>query len=932
MEDIVDRIKQTVLIEDVISQEYRLDAKRGRYRKATEHDSLVVDVGQQCYFWNSRGETGDVIDWVMRRRGVDFKTAVEELARAANLPAPEWHTSDNAHRLAARAREDAWDVACRLMEGWLWADDQALAYARTRGWSDETIKAARLGFTGRMDQRPAMTKQIREALKAQSIELDTPAVVAIIGYSGDVGAWGRKHEVVPQDDWIAGGAIHGLLGRDMLVYPHLRYGKVAYFSARGIAQKRHYNLPVELAGQRQVYLNARWPMDSETVVIVEGQADAVSLGQWELPAVAMAGCKVAPDQLKALIKDRSAVYLGLDADQAGQLAGWQLARDLGPMVRMLDWSTAAESWDDGGEQRPVKDANDLLRALATADEAVRNKTINTLINESRNYAEAISAWAGSLQGAAHDTAMRQALEVISQMGEYDLQYYRTKLTKALGIGVRELNNMIKEIKAIRDEEEDDTEPIFTFGGYIEDHIVEYLYNPETDEASLAWRDPAGVVRSGKQLQIGNKRYLPEPATPAIKLNAVRMPTALGEKKTLRELIAYIELYLRSAYLFPTDKMVRLIAYYVMGTWIYDCFKELMYLRVLGGAGAGKSEFLKRVGLVCYRLTIANGAGSTPAFFRISERYRGTVFIDEADLPYSDTENDMVKFYNLGAMQDGYIWRMHETMETGVKAMVEQPFRTFCPKMIAMRKEFKDDAVGSRSLTFKLQSREMQELKAHQIPLSITKKMEEKAIALRNLLVRWRLETWQPSIELDLSIYDDEINTRLNQVAGPLMALSADDPEQQEEIKRNLREYYKETILSASMTINARVIEALWKIWLMPDLRQEMVIREGEDYLIKTGDVTKVTNSIIDEMNDDDVDADSAKRTNERRLTSRKVGAILRETFQFRITDRRRNGFFVYWNEPKLKGLSVKHGVEPADFGPQEAGDSPLEKIAQGKLI
>lgn len=195
---------------------------------------------------------------------------------------------------------------------------------------------------------------------------------------------------------------------------------------------------------------------------------------------------------------------------------------------------------------------------------------------------------------------------------------------------------------------------------------------------------------------------------------------------------------------------------------------------------------------------ANGAGTTSSLFRTLERYKGTVYIDEADISYSDTENDMVKFYNLGAMRDNPIWRTIEmTGPDGEKVWEAVSFQTFCPKLVAMRKEFKDDAVGSRSLTIHLQPREMTELVAAGIPLSINQTIRGKAEALRNMLVRFRLETWQPDIEIDQSLYDLTISARLNQVAGPLLAMAKDDDAQREDIKTTLREYYRESILNMS---------------------------------------------------------------------------------------------------------------------------------------
>ena len=67
------------------------------------------------------------------------------------------------------------------------------------------------------------------------------------------------------------------------------------------------------------------------------------------------------------------------------------------------------------------------------------------------------------------------------------------------------------------------------------------------------------------------------------------------------------------------------------------------------------------------------------------------------------------------------------------------FTTFCPKLIAMRKEFRDDAVASRSITFRLMPREPIELREAGVPLSINEEFRRQAQAIRNMLLRWRME-------------------------------------------------------------------------------------------------------------------------------------------------------------------------------------------------
>jgi hypothetical protein len=335
--------------------------------------------------------------------------------------------------------------------------------------------------------------------------------------------------------------------------------------------------------------------------------------------------------------------------------------------------------------------------------------------------------------------------------------------------------------------------------------------------------------------------------------------------------------------------------------------------------------MRRVGLICYRTMTANGAGSTSSLFRSLERYKGTVFIDEADLQQDDTEADMIKFYNLGAMRNNPIWRTIEvTGPNGEKDWESVSFQTYCPKLVAMRKEFKDDAVGSRSLTMKLQPREMIELKTAGIPLTINNEIRQRAQALRNVLCRWRMENWQAEIEVNFDLYDLTISPRLNQVAGPLLAIAQDDPAQQEAIRSTLREYYAETIITQSMSLGARIIEAMWKIWNYPDLHKKMVKVEADGtQLVKIGDITKIANEIMDEMNDEQESDDDKKKANG--LKPHRVGGIIRNDMQLQVSQRRKDGFWVFWNEARMLGLSMKFGIRPEDFGPDGGPEKPRQE-------
>lgn len=947
--DIVELVKARNPIEDVIEADGFPLPKRGRYRKCSTKGTggLVVDVQGQAYHWNTKGEHGDVIAWVQRHRRVDFKGAVEWLCGRAGLPAPEWGHSNPAARLAARMREEALDVAQRVFIRWLQKSSEAKAYVERRGWSiwleqDEeepeirkagTAMDAMLGFSGEgTDEERA---EMRRELAAAGVELDSPGAVAILGMRGDVLSWSKKHSVVPHDDWVLNGYIPGMVGRKRLVYPHTRNGRVVYLSSRAIGDKFHYNLPEPLAGKRQLYFNQAYASGADCVVVVEGQADAITLGQWGIEAVALAGVNPG-EELAELLKRHKTVYVGLDADQAGLQNAWKVADTLGPMARLVSWMSGEyRSYRGGEDVLPVKDANDLLRSMAQKGDTTEAQRafIRGLLEQAPTYVEQICAWAGMQEGAARDEALPKALKVALRLDDLRLEQYRERLAKLLHLGKLELKNLLKKYAEAEKQAKSQGEPTYTWGGCIDGWLVEYLYDIEQDRAQLAWRDPEGRIGSGESVNIEGRLLVPYPQNETLRSGAIAFPSGLGEKKTIRELVAYVEMYLHSIYLMPSDKLCRLVAYWVLSTWIYDAFETVIYLRAMGGAGSGKSELVKRIGMVCYRTMTANGAGSTSSLFRAVERYKGVTLLDEADLAQSDTEQDMIKFYNLGAMRGNPIWRTVEiTGPNGEKDWEERAFQTFCPKLIAMRKDFRDDAVGTRSLTLKLVPREMMELKAAGIPLTINQSIRARAQAMRNLLLRWRMETWQTEIEVDPEYYDLTISPRLNQVAGPLLAIARDDPEQQEDIRRTLREYYAETIITQSMTLAARVIEAMWKIWQFPDLRKTMVKSETDGVqIIKIGDITRITNDIINEMNDEEEEGgEEDGKFKAREVKSQRVGRIIRSELQLQVTTRRRDGFWVYWNEPRMLGLSTKFGITPEDFGPTTGAEKGKKDAEQAK--
>lgn len=534
----------------------------------------------------------------------------------------------------------------------------------------------------------------------------------------------------------------------------------------------------------------------------------------------------------------------------------------------------------------------------------------------------------------YEDAVDALVEMASKLGEKDLGKWKAKLARKCGMSLRDFNNALTGQKKSKKSSKTDETIIYTFGGeQIGEYLVEYCYDPEEQRSHLAVRKlPDGKPEMKDEIVIDGLKYRPVPAINdrIVLSETVVFPSRLAtERKTTRELAGIVEGFLKRYYLFDDPKTPRVISYYVMLTWLYDNFRTISYLRAKGDAGSGKSELMKRVGICCYRLTKNNGAGTMASFFRMTETYKGTVYFDEMDLrDGGGADNEIIKFINLGAMDGNPVIRLDEVIDAnGQKRYQPVPYRSFCPKLFAMREDFSDNAVGSRSISFRLMGKEAEELLAHNVPFEITDEMDRHARNIRNLLLTWRMWEWRPGKrELGNDLVDALVSSRMNQVTMPIKALAIDaegnkDNQFLGEIQALLREQYAEEVQARGMTVEARVVEAIWRIYVYPDLREKALhIQDDGSMRIKIGDVTVVVNDIMNEMKSDKglesqtttEEEQKEKKKKARDVEARRVGNVIREILGLRILDRTKNGYFFEWDDLRMSVMGRKYGVMPEE--------------------
>ncbi|MBG52187.1 MAG: hypothetical protein CML99_07185 [Rhodobiaceae bacterium] len=242
------------------------------------------------------------------------------------------------------------------------------------------------------------------------------------------------------------------------------------------------------------------------------------------------------------------------------------------------------------------------------------------------------------------------------------------------------------------------------------------------------------------------------------------PEDYGSQATLiDDLAAYIHRYVDLE-----EGCERLIAYYILFTWVFDHFNELPYLRIKGDFGTGKTRFLQIVGSVCYRPIFANGASTISPIFHMLDTFGGTLIVDEADFRFSDETAEIAKIFNNGNVRGMPVLRAQATRDRDFNPRV---FQVFGPKVIAMRGDYADAALESRFLTLLSKRKRLRD----DVPINLPATYSAEALALRNKLLAYRLTTYGQFAPLQ-RLSGSKFSYRESQILIPLFSIIEDESE------------------------------------------------------------------------------------------------------------------------------------------------------------
>jgi hypothetical protein len=996
---IIDEIKDRIRIEDLVAETATVRLRKsganftGFCPFHVNHDTPALVVFAGTGTWKCFGacnEGGDVFDWVIKQNpGYDLKEAIRHLAGKAGITL-KGEADNLGQRISARAKESALRVAQGVFKKWLMADEAALAYALDRGWTLETIKLAGIGFSGRATAEAY--KEMQGEFTMHGIDLLSPEAVLVLGFKGDVEKWARAHEIDPKG--LADNYIQGMMSKPGLMYAHKFDGKIEYLSSRLLpgfdGERKSHNPNSTLAGPRRPYFNWRYKAHhvvgqakGDLIHIVEGQGDAVTWGQFGDAAMALCGSSwqylIESGIIDRLKEEYEEISYSVDADTPGETVvrgkkdDFPLSSAFGGMLWIertpkIEWTRA------DGHVKALKDVNDIAQYFMDAkiEPAERTQMVRDMVSKAEPIVLLAARYAGGQEGHFKEQALDKIVRpLILGMPNGTRINYASRLAEAFypSLGKSERNLAYGrwlggELKAAKNEESDDEDMpvVTTFGGwYPEDkagnsgYLIDLWWDKANKKIRFAYahitdmKTGAREIETAPYLVFGGKKYEPPDSDELIEVGVVKLASALGASRTSSQLIYKMAEYYEKFFYLEEKSRYKFCGAYSLFTWVFDSFLALNFLRARGGSGSGKSDLMYLVGLTSYRFAVTLSTSSSASYKGLAKMYNASVMIDEADNLMKKDDGTMEAFLKgRGMKRYANSLNMMEMMTPNGKVFVPSTSNVYGPTLITMYKSFADPGIENRCITFDLSQVDTLTLdKAGMEPGYYPPELEEEAEEIRNLCLRWRLETWMPEIELtpeqrkQYKLADPLVSPRVNQVLRPMKVLAVlqNDAKLLEDLKMIGRANYEDEMIKRAGSFEAVILRAALAADIAADAKMGLAPQASAEYAAKVkgyGDKVKIgklgrhntvryilykdlagiANEIFDVENVADGAADDKKKQG---VKSKTIGDVCRDSFRLPV-ERTGEGWAVILQRERLDIAKLRLGLDrEAEYCTSSAG-------------
>jgi DNA primase catalytic core len=606
-DDLKEQVQEANPIEDVVAETVSLPPQRSpqgyKIHCPFHHDaqpSLHVYPQTDSWWCYGCNRGGDVFDWIQLRDKVGFREALGILVDQAGIPCPQQAPEPLAQILRRRAIEDVLALAVAFYHHTLMNTSQARQSQLDRGFTEETLRAFRVGC--------AHSGGLRQHLHSLGVE------VALAQEAGLL--WEDGRDVFTQ----------------RIIYPVISRGRVVYLTGRATTQEQ-----VE-AGKKYYHLRGLRPLfhpdalrGDGPLIIVEGPTDVLTLHQWGLRAVGLMGLGKLSDRDLAAVQSAEAVYVALDGDEAGQHRARDLAREIGPLTHVLQWPEG------------IQDANEFLMAGHTESD------FQELLAAAPTLLDVKIAETAEKEGIKQEEHLQRLFTLLTKLSPFALARYKSLVGSELGIKAREFNRLLRAAQAAQQVQSEP--PKIIEGRYqVISPALDFL-----DEA--AWVTVPLLVQQSTRFEhkpylvTSTRKLLPimEEGT-ALELGGKSVvirewPAALG--RSPRWEYGHIQAFLHGYTPEPQEvfRIVRalydkyldfrdphtadVLALWAIGTYLYPLFETYPYIALLGPKGSGKTKTISLTAKLAFNMRVTSDI-SPSALFRVVEATRATLGIDESE--------------------------------------------------------------------------------------------------------------------------------------------------------------------------------------------------------------------------------------------------------------------------------------------------------------
>lgn len=309
--DAVEEIKQRLAIEDVIGEYFELKRAGRNFRGlspfgAEKTPSFMVSPEKQIWHDFSSGKGGNIFSFIMEMEGLDFKGALELLARKAGVELTQYRSSNYAKNTKIKDRLYlALDWATKFYQLQLKSNSHILEYVlKDRALTKDTVLEFRVGYAPESGQ--ALSNfLLKKGFTAEEINK------AGLGN-------------------IFNGNLRDMFRGRMMIALMDTQNRVIGFTARiiknDLSTPKYINTPGTMLYDKSRHVfGLSQAKDAirklDFVVVVEGNMDVIASHQAGVKnVVATAGTAMTGQQIKEISRFSSDIRLCFDADKAGQNA------------------------------------------------------------------------------------------------------------------------------------------------------------------------------------------------------------------------------------------------------------------------------------------------------------------------------------------------------------------------------------------------------------------------------------------------------------------------------------------------------------------------------------------------------------------------------------------------------------------------------------